>query len=82
LLFVNGLPLVVIELKNAADENAQCEKCLTNSNLQGNHSKFVYLQRHLQYQTEWNVKQEVFRQIYSRYMTWKTADGSKRSITI
>jgi len=46
ILFVNGLPLVVIELKNPADEKHNCSICIqTTSNLQGGNPLLVYIQR-------------------------------------
>jgi type I restriction enzyme R subunit len=49
-LFVNGLPLVVIELKNPADPTPTIEGLQPDSDLQGRHPAAVLLQpaeRHL-----------------------------------
>jgi type I restriction enzyme R subunit len=45
LLFVNGLPLVLVELKNAADEKATIKQRLqAGADLQGDHPQPVHLQ--------------------------------------
>lgn len=44
ILFVNGLPLVVIELKNAADEMLHFKVLSGKLKLIKGHSFFVYLQ--------------------------------------
>jgi type I restriction enzyme R subunit len=75
-LFVNGIPLVVIELKNAADENATL------------HSAFNQIETYkaiipgLFTYNGFNIisdgleaKAGSLSAGYSRYMAWKTADG-------
>jgi len=75
-LFINGLPLVVIELKNAADENATI------------HSAFNQLQTYKQAISRLftyngllvisdglEAKAGSLSAGYTRFMRWKTADG-------
>ncbi|MBF8275617.1 MAG: box helicase [Candidatus Brocadiaceae bacterium] len=75
-LFVNGLPLVVVELKNATDENADI------------HAAFNQLQTYKQlipslFTTNafliasdgWFAKIGTISSDYPRFMEWKTADG-------
>ncbi|CAK0749800.1 type I restriction enzyme, R subunit [Gammaproteobacteria bacterium] len=76
ILFVNGLPLVVIELKNPADENATI------------HSAFKQLQTYKQaipslfpyngflvISDGLEAKAGTLSAGFSRFMAWKTADG-------
>lgn len=76
ILFVNGLPLVVIELKNPADENATT------------HSAFKQLQTYKQaipslfpynafliISDGLEAKAGTLSAGFSRFMAWKTADG-------
>jgi type I restriction enzyme R subunit len=75
-LFINGLPLVVIELKNATDESADI------------HAAYQQLQTYkqtipslFQYNAfmiasdGWFAKAGTISSDYSRFMEWKTADG-------
>jgi len=75
-LFVNGLPLVVIELKNATDETAdvkaaynqlQTYKQLIPSLF--NYNTFLLIS------DGWFAKAGTLSSDYSRFMEWKTADG-------
>ncbi|MBI3651774.1 MAG: type I restriction endonuclease subunit R [Acidobacteria bacterium] len=76
ILFINGLPLVVIELKNAADENA---KVLTAFHQLQTYklqipSLFVYNEL-LMVSDGWEAKCGTLTSEWSRFMTWKTLDG-------
>ena len=75
-LFINGIPLVVIELKNAADENATIKaayqqletyKQLIPSLFTSN--AFVVISDGLE------AKAGSISASYSRFMAWKSADG-------
>ncbi|HCB1924176.1 TPA: type I restriction endonuclease subunit R, partial [Escherichia coli] len=76
ILFINGLPLVVIELKNAADEN---------STLSGAYNQIKTYQNQISSLFTYNVfnvisdgldaKAGTISADFSRYMTWKTANG-------
>lgn len=78
LLFVNGIPLVVIELKNAADENAtvrsafeqiQTYKAMIPSLFTFNAACVI--------SDGLECKAGSLSAGYSRFMTWKSADGKK-----
>lgn len=80
LLFVNGIPLVVIELKNATDENATMRKAFdqlqtykaTIPNLFTYNALCVISDGH-------ECKAGSLSAGYSRYMNWKSADGKKKA---
>lgn len=80
ILFINGLPLVVIELKNAADENATI------------HSAFKQLQTYKQaiptlftynaflvISDGLEAKAGTISAGFSRFMAWKSADGANEA---
>ena len=75
-LFINGLPLVVIELKNAADENADVQAAF--------HQLQTYQQvipslfttnAFLIISDGWFAKAGTISSDYPRFMEWKSADG-------
>ena len=80
LLFVNGIPLVVIELKNAADENATMRKAYDQ--LQTYKATIPSL---FTYNTICVIsdglecKAGTISAGFSRFMAWKTADGKKEA---
>ncbi len=76
-IFINGLPLVVIELKNAADENADVQAAF--------HQLQTYQQvipslfttnAFLIISDGWFAKAGTISSDYSRFMEWKSVDGS------
>ncbi len=76
ILFVNGIPLVVIELKNAADENTtinsafkQVETYKTIIPSLFTYNGFVVISDGLE------AKAGSISSGFSRYMAWKSADG-------
>lgn len=76
ILFVNGIPLVVIELKNAADENTtinsafkQVETYKTIIPSLFTYNGFVVISDGLE------AKAGSISSGYSRFMSWKSADG-------
>lgn len=76
ILFVNGLPLVVIELKNASDENAtitsaykQLETYKKTIPCLFTYNGFVVVSDGLE------AKAGSISADFSRFMAWKTADG-------
>ena len=75
-LFVNGLPLVVIELKNAIDENADVKAAFNQLQTykQLIPSLFTY-NAFLIASDGWFAKGGTLSSDYSRFMEWKTADG-------
>ncbi|NDP22607.1 MAG: type I restriction endonuclease subunit R [Paludibacter sp.] len=80
ILFVNGIPLVVIELKNATDENATMRKAFdqlqtykaTIPSLFTYNAICVISDGH-------ECKAGSVSAGFSRYMAWKTADGKKEA---
>jgi type I restriction enzyme R subunit len=80
LLFINGIPIVVIELKNAVDENATIKKAFdqlqtykaTIPSLFTFNAICIISDGH-------ECKAGSVSAGFSRYMTWKTADGKKEA---
>ncbi|MFC4212659.1 type I restriction endonuclease subunit R [Pedobacter lithocola] len=80
LLFVNGIPLVVIELKNAAKETATLRKAYDQLQTYKatipslfNYNTFCVISDGLE------GRAGSVSAGFSRYMTWKTADGAKEA---
>lgn len=76
ILFVNGLPLVVIELKNAVDENANLKSAFNQLQTykQAIPSLFTYNSL-LIISDGWDAHCGTITSDYGRFMTWKTKDG-------
>ena len=76
ILFVNGLPLVVIELKNPADENATVHSAFKQLQTykQAIPSLFTY-NGFLVISDGLEAKAGTISSGYSRFMAWKTSDG-------
>jgi type I restriction enzyme, R subunit len=75
-IFINGLPLVVVELKNPADENADVQAAF--SQLQTYQQLIPSLFTHnafLVISDGWFAKIGTISSNYSRFMDWKSADG-------
>jgi type I restriction enzyme R subunit len=76
ILYLNGIPLVVIELKNPSDENATLEKAYNQ--LKTYHtsipSLFVYNCMEI-ISDGLEARTGTITSDISRFMTWKTADG-------
>lgn len=77
-LFVNGLPLVVIEIKNAPDEKADVRAAYNQLQTykQLIPSLFTY-NAFMVVSDGWFAKAGTISSGYSRFMEWKTADGMK-----
>lgn len=75
-LFINGLPLVVIELKNATDEHADIQAAFQQLQTykQLIPSLFVY-NAFLIISDGWFAKIGALSSDYARFMEWKSADG-------
>ncbi|MDR0442410.1 MAG: type I restriction endonuclease subunit R [Treponema sp.] len=75
-LFVNGLPLVVIELKNPTDENATVKSAFQQFQTykQAIPSLFAY-NGFLVISDGLEAKAGTISSGYSRFMSWKSADG-------
>lgn len=81
-LFVNGLPLVVIELKNPADENATVQKAFTQ--LQNYKTAVPQLFNYnsiLVASDGLDARAGSLTASFSRFLAWKTADGLKEDKT-
>ncbi len=77
-LFVNGLPLVVIELKNPADENATVKKAYTQlQNYKNAIPNLFYYNGILIASDGLDAKVGSLTAGWSRFMVWKTSDGAK-----
>ena len=75
-LFINGLPLVVIELKNAADEKADLQAAFRQ--LQTYHQQIPSLFKYTAFEVisdGWFAKAGTLTSDYSRFMEWKSVDG-------
>ncbi|MDG6027863.1 MAG: type I restriction endonuclease subunit R [Candidatus Brocadia sp.] len=75
-LFINGLPLVVIELKNPIDENADVKAAFhqLQTYKQLIPSLFAY-NAFLVASDGWFARVGTITSDYARFMEWKTADG-------
>ncbi|MBV6451392.1 MAG: hypothetical protein MHPDNHAH_02128 [Anaerolineales bacterium] len=75
-VFINGLPLVVIELKNATDENADVSAAFRQLQTYQHviPSLFTY-NAFLVISDGWFAKVGTISSDYPRFMEWKTADG-------
>ncbi|MFA6152674.1 MAG: type I restriction endonuclease subunit R [Chitinophagaceae bacterium] len=80
LLFVNGLPLVVIELKNAADKNATMRKAFEQLQTYKSTIPSLFTYNAICVISDgMECKAGSVSAGYSRFMTWKTADGKKEA---
>lgn len=80
LLFVNGLPLVVIELKNAADENATMRKAFEQLQTYKSTIPSLFTYNAICIISDgMECKAGSVSAGYSRFMTWKTSDGKKEA---
>lgn len=77
ILFVNGLPLVVIELKNAVDENATIKSAYNQLQTykQAIPSLFTYNEL-LIVSDGWDALCGTVTSDFGRFMSWKTKDGA------
>lgn len=77
ILFVNGLPLVVIELKNATDENATLKSAYNQ--LQTYKQAIPSLSTYnelLIISDGWDARCGTLTSDFGRFMSWKTKDGT------
>lgn len=78
LLFVNGIPLVVIELKNASDENASILKAYEQIQTYKATIPSLFTYNAICIISDGlECKSGSVSAEYSRYMAWKSADGLK-----
>ena len=75
-LLVNGLPLVVVELKNAADENADVQAAFNQFQTYKQLIPSLFTTNaFLVVSDGWFAKIGTISSDYPRFMEWKTADG-------
>jgi type I restriction enzyme R subunit len=76
IIFINGLPLVVIELKNAVDENATIKSAYNQLQTykQTIPSLFTYNEL-LIVSDGWDALSGTVTSDFGRFMSWKTKDG-------
>jgi type I restriction enzyme R subunit len=75
-LFVNGLPLVVIELKNPADENATVAKAFTQlQNYKNAIPSLFYYNGILIASDGFDAKAGTISSDFGRFAAWKSIDG-------
>jgi len=75
-VFVNGLPLVVIELKNPADENATVEKAFTQlQNYKNAIPSLFYYNSILAASDGLDAKAGTISSDFGRFAAWKSVDG-------
>jgi len=80
LLFVNGIPLVVIELKNATDENATMRKAYDQLQTYKATIPSLFTYNALCVISDGHeCKAGSLSAGFSRYMAWKSADGKKEA---
>jgi type I restriction enzyme, R subunit len=80
ILFINGIPLVVIELKNPADEKATVKKAFTQlQNYKTAIPALFYYNAFLVASDGLDAKAGTISSSYSRFMAWKTSDGKKEA---
>lgn len=80
-LFINGLPLVVIELKNAVDENANLKSAFNQLQTykQAIPSLFTYNSL-LIISDGWDARCGTITSDYGRFMRWRTKDGKTEAL--
>ncbi|MBP1593230.1 MAG: box helicase [Bacteroidetes bacterium] len=80
LLFVNGIPLVVIELKNATDENATIRKAFDQLQTYKSTIPSLFTYNALCVISDGHeCKAGSLSAGFSRYMNWKSTDGKKEA---
>ncbi len=76
ILFINGLPLVVIELKNAVDENATIKSAYNQIQTYKQTIPTLFTYNELVVVSDgWDALCGTLTSDYGRFMSWKTRDG-------
>ncbi len=79
-LFVNGIPLVVIELKNATDENATCKSAFRQLQTYKASIPALFTYNALLIVSDGlEAKAGSLSAGFTRFMAWKTADGKQEA---
>ena len=77
IIFVNGLPLVVIELKNAADENATIKSAYNQLQTYKQAIPSLFTYNELMIVSDgWDAQCGTLTSDFGRFMSWKTKDGT------
>jgi type I restriction enzyme R subunit len=80
ILFVNGIPLVVIELKNASDQNATIKSAYKQLQTYKSTIPSLFTYNELLIISDGlQAKSGALPASFSRFMAWKTADGKKQA---
>jgi type I restriction enzyme R subunit len=80
LLFINGIPLVVFELKNPTDENATCHKAYEQIQAYKAAIPALFTYNEICIVSDGlEAKAGSLTASYSRYSAWKTKDGVKEA---
>jgi len=81
-IFINGLPLVVIELKNPADENATVAKAFTQlQNYKDAIPSLFFYNGILVASDGFDAKAGTISSDFSRFAAWKSVDGIREDKT-
>ncbi len=76
IIFINGLPLVVIELKNAVDENATIKTAFNQLQTYKKAVPSLFTYNELLIVSDgWDAKCGTITSDWSRFLSWKTKDG-------
>lgn len=76
ILFINGLPLVVIELKNAVDEHATLKTAFNQMQTYKKYIPSLFRYNELMIVSDcWEAKCGTVTSDWERFMSWKTKDG-------
>ncbi|MBB6111271.1 type I restriction enzyme, R subunit [Mucilaginibacter lappiensis] len=83
ILFINGLPLVVIELKNAVDENATIKTAYNQIQTYKWAIPSLFTYNELVIVSDgWDALCGTITSDYGRFMSWKTKDGNTTADTL
>lgn len=82
ILYINGLPLIVIELKNATDENATVEGAYKQIKTYQHQIPVLFTYNAFSIISDGlEAKAGTVSADFTRYMTWKTANGRTKAST-
>lgn len=83
ILFINGLPLVVIELKNATDENATVKSAFNQLQTYKQDIPSLFTFNEILIASDgWDALCGTITSDWSRFMSWKTKDGKTTEDTL
>lgn len=83
IIFINGLPLVVIELKNATDELATVKAAFNQLQTYKQYISSLFTYNELLIASDgWDAKFGTITSDWSRYSCWKTKDGKTTADTL